>query len=124
MERIPPATIRDLSTIRRTGAKVVTAISFPPRTKRNPIRSSRRRLPLEPELDHAPRRRLGLLHVREMARFGDLLEFRAGDRGAVAPAVRGRSEAVLRTPQKQRRNPDAVQPRAQLRVVHVGVPGE
>src|SRR6266702_6496329 len=86
--------------------------------------SRRSRLPLQAELDHPPRHGFGLLHMREMARFCDLLEFSAGARGAVAPAVRGRSEAVLRTPQKQRRNPDAVQARAQLRVVHVGVPGE
>src|SRR6266568_6690043 len=64
--------------------------------------SRRRRLRLQAELDHAPRHSFGLLHVREVARFGDLLEFRAGDRGAVAPAVRGRSEAVVRAPEEQR----------------------
>src|SRR6266850_1963986 len=63
-------------------------------------RSPRRRLPREPELDHAARDGLGLLHVREMPRVGDLLEFRPGNALAVAPAVSGRREAVLRAPQK------------------------
>src|SRR2546430_14075078 len=76
-----------------------------------------RPLPLETEPDHVPRHGLGLLHVREMARVGDLLEFRSRDRGAEAPAVGERREAVVRPPQKQGRYPDAVQPRLGLRVV-------
>src|SRR6267142_4072257 len=87
-------------------------------------RSPRRRLPREPELDHAARDGLGLLHVREMPRVGDLLEFRPGNALAVAPAVSERREAVLRAPQKQGRDADAVQPRPELRVVHVGIPRE
>src|SRR6266581_2501688 len=87
-------------------------------------RSRRRHLALESELDHLPRHGLGLLHVREMARLGDLLEFRSGNGRAEAPAVSERREAVVRPPKKKRRNPDAVQTRPELRVVHVGAPAE
>src|SRR6267378_2454052 len=87
-------------------------------------RSRPRRLPREPEPDHVPRHGLGLLHVREMARFGDLLEFRSGNCRAEILAVGERREAVVRAPQEERRNPDAVQPSSELRVVHVGVPRE
>src|SRR5216684_1696786 len=45
----------------------------------SPARLGPRRLPLEPELDHPPRHGLWLLHVGEMARVRDLLEFRAGN---------------------------------------------
>src|SRR5438477_13167658 len=80
--------------------------------------------PVACEPDHVPRYGLGLLHVREMARVGDLLEFGAGDGRAVILAVGDRREAVVRAPQEQRWDPDAVQAPSQLRVVHVGIPRE
>src|SRR3981081_3887635 len=84
----------------------------------NPAQFRPRALPREPELDHPPRHGFGLLHVRKMARVGDLLEFRAGKALAVAPAVGERREAVLRAPEKQGRDADAMQPSPELRIVH------
>jgi len=59
-----------------------------------------------------------------MASFGDLLEFRSGNGRAEIPAVSERREAVVRAPQDERGDPDTVQPRPELRVVHVRIPRE
>src|SRR3981189_3647299 len=61
--------------------------AYPSSTEEGKIHNRPRRLPGEPELDHPARHGLGLLHVREMPRVGDLLESRPGNALAVAPAV-------------------------------------
>src|SRR5260221_14264852 len=74
--REPPRPLRGHPSSREEGKAGIRAQSRP------------RRLPLKPELDHAPRHGFRLLHVREMARFRDLLQFRSGNGRAEALAVR------------------------------------
>ena len=67
---------------------------------------------------------LRLFLMREMPGPLDHLEPRAGNQRTISAAVGFAEHAVVRAPQKQRRDADAVQPALQPRIVEVRIPGE
>src|SRR5581483_9337316 len=76
------------------------------------------------ETQRLVRKRLRLLLMREMAGAIDGLEARTRDHGAVGAAVGFAEHAVVRAPEKQRRDADAVQPAFQPRIMEIRIPGQ
>src|SRR5215208_2043256 len=74
------------------------------------------------KLQDAAREFLALLKVWKMAGSLDQLEPRAWNCGSKGPSVRLAEDAVVPSPQEQRRNADAMQAMLELRIVHVGRP--
>src|SRR3984893_12952569 len=69
------------------------------------------------------RKFIRLLLVGKMAGAVDGLEARAGNSGAIGAAVVLTENAIIHSPQKQRRNADTMQPSLELWIMHVGRPG-